>query len=517
MKAGMTLAVFLVVAVPAAFAENPRQDPSALARQIDLRVDEKLKVQQLSRAPRSDDATFFRRINLALAGRIPDIAEVRAFMADPSPDKRARAIDRLLDSPAFVNYMARSWRGWLLDDAAANVDLANGLPDFEGWLRERIRANTPLDRMVKELVTYPLDERQLASRSPGETVASPLAFYTAHEGKPENLAAATSRIFLGVRLECAQCHDHPFAKWKRDQFWGLAAFYAGVERQNGVLREARGRREMLIPNSDRAAPATFLDDREPEWQYKKSPRATLAAWLTSAENPFFARAMANRLWWFLFGVGIVDAVDDFHDENPPSHPELLDDLARAFAASGFDTKFLLRAICLSGTFGRSSNSADSKNVHTRLFAHFPMQALSADQLFESLAVVTGTPLQKPLKQDNPAQDSFRRQFQDTFSTSGQPTVAPTTIIQALTLMNGELVNSAATAGKTLDAVLKRGGQTPVEKVETMYLVVLGRRPQAHELERALHHVQTGGSAVTASRHGDILWALLNSLEFRTNH
>jgi hypothetical protein len=269
MKAGSSLVVLFVVCglirpLPARDTTRPGDDPAALARAIDGRIDEKLKTQQILTASQADDATFFRRINLALAGRIPDVAEVRAFLADTSPDKRARAIDRLLDSPAFVNYFARSWRGWLLDNAAANVDLANDLPNFEGWLRERIRANTPLDRMVSELLTYPLDERQAVGPSPGERGSSPLAFYTAHEAKPENLAAATSRIFLGVRLECAQCHDHPSARWKREQFWGLAAFYAGVERQNGILREARGRREMLLPNSDRAAPATFLDDREPE-------------------------------------------------------------------------------------------------------------------------------------------------------------------------------------------------------------------------------------------------------------
>ena len=349
-------------------------------------------------------------------------------------------------------------------------------------------------------------------------MTSPLAFYIAHDAKPESLAATTSRVFLGVRLECAQCHNHPFARWKQDQFWGLAAFFAGVERpSSGGLREAPGRRELPVPNSDRAAPATFLDDREPEWQYKKSPRVTLAAWLAAPENPFFARAMANRLWWFLFGVGLVEAVDDFHDQNPPSHPELLDDLARSFVHSGFDMKFLLRAICRSETFGRGSTVADPRRLDVRLFAHFPMQALSPGQLWDSLDILVGSPAEKPAKDKAPPENPLRRQFLEAFASSGPPTAAPTSILQALTLMNGDLVGDATTRGKTLAAALAASGRTPAEKVEALYLAALGRLPQSRELQRALRHLETGGDNEIAARYADVLWALLNSLEFRTNH
>jgi Protein of unknown function (DUF1549)/Protein of unknown function (DUF1553) len=514
MKAGRSLFVLFFAVMPALGGDRP--DPAALAKEIDRRVNDKLKAQHVSPTAQADDATFFRRINLALTGRIPDAAAVRAFLADTSANKRARAVDRLLDSSAFVNYFAKAWRGWLLQGTSA--DVADGVPELEAWLNARFGAAAPLDKIVTELLTFPLDGRQAPANSPlGENAASPNAFYTAHEAKPESLAATTSRVFLGVRLECAQCHNHPFARWKQDQFWGLAAFFAGVQRSpTGGLREAPGRRELPIPNADRAAAATFLDDREPEWQYKKSPRVTLATWLTAPENPFFAKALANRLWWFLFGIGLVEAVDDFHDQNPPSHAELLDDLARSFVQSGFDAKFLLRAICLSETFGRASTIADPKNTDVRLFDHFAMQALSPDQLYDSLVVVLGRPPEKPSK-ENPSQEStIRRQFSEAFASSGPPTAATTSILQALTLMNGDLVNRI-TKRATILAAGTHPGQMPAEKVEALYLAVHGRLPQPRELQRALSHLKVGADNETRTRYADVLWALLNSLEFRTNH
>jgi hypothetical protein len=512
-KAGICLFVVFMSALPALGSDRP--DAAVLASAIDRRIGERLELLQITPAPLADDATFFRRINLALAGRIPEADQVRAFLADGSPDKRAKAIDRLLESPEFISYFTKSWRAWLLDDTNVNGDVVNGTADFEGWLAARLRAGTPFDMIVTELLTFPLDNRQMLAKSPDEIPANPLAFYITHEAKPENLAAATARVFLGVRLECAQCHNHPFARWKQDQFWGLAAFFAGVERSSGGgLRETLGRRELPIPNAERAAPATFLDDREPEWQYKKSPRVTLAAWLTAPENPFFAKATVNRLWWFLMGIGIVEPVDDFHDQNLASHPELLSDLAGAFIQSGFDTKFLLSAICRSETFGRSSAVADHRRMETRLFAHYPMQSLSPGQLFDSIGVITGKPAGKPSKDKVPQENPVRRQFLEAFAASGQPTATPTTILQALTLLNGDLISQAATNGKVATAVLTVSGQTAEQKVEALYLAALGRLPRPRELERAIRHVN---AALTRGRYGDVLWALLNSLEFRTNH
>ncbi len=499
-------------------------DAKALADIIDRQIHAKLDARKVPPAAKSDDAAFFRRIHLVLGGRVPSPAEVRLFLADTDPAKRAKAIDKLLDSAAFATHLTTTWRGWLLPEALTDAQVAAGVPGFENWLRARIQSNAPFDKLVTELLTTPLDARGANGRVPdddpdGQT--NPLAFYIAKGGKPENLAAATSRLFMGIQLECAQCHDHPFSRWTRDQFWGLAAFYAGVSMQNGGgfgLREALDRRELSIPNAERTVPATFLDDKEPAWQFRKSPRITLAAWLTAKENPFFAKAAANRLWGFVFGIGIVDPIDDFNEKNSPSHPALLDALAKAFVESGFDTRFLLRAILLSDAFQRSSVQSDPGQKDSRLFARFPVQGLTPEQLFDSLSVVIGSPLEGPggFYLQNPG--SPRRQFLETFALTGRRTENATTILQALTLMNGGLVGAATTveSSRTLGAIVELPGLSASERIEAIYLAALGRTPKPKELQRGLAHVETGAGK-EKERYADVLWALLNGIEFRTNH
>jgi hypothetical protein len=520
MKPYLALLAGLILAAPAAAGDRP--DPAALAAVIDRYVGDRLASEQVPPAPRADDAEFFRRANLVLAGRIPVPSETRLFLADTDPDKRRKAVEKLLASPAYANHLTTTWRGWLLPEAITDPQIAGAVPGFEAWLRARVAANVPFDQFVTELLTAPLDGRRAAMR-PGDLDdpdgTGPLAFYTAKEGKPENLAAATSRLFMGLQLECAQCHDHPFAKWSRDQFWGLAAFYAGVERRDNALREAIDRRELAIPNAEppRTVPATFLDDKEPEWRFRKSPRVTLAAWLTAPDNPYFARAAVNRLWGFVFGVGIVDPVDDFHDDHPPSHPELLDALAKAFVQSGYDVKFILKAIVLSDTFQRSSTVTHERQKDPRLFARYPVQGLTPEQLYDSLSVVVGTGLEGPggaYLQNG----GGRRQFLEAFALTGRRTENPTTIIQALTLMNGGLVGGATTveASRTLAAVVDLPGLSPTERVEALYLAALSRPPRAEELRRVLAHVEAGGDKAK-ERYADVLWALLNGVEFRTNH
>ncbi len=522
--------VFVALIVPTAtFAAEPvasnkaKADPAALAAVIDQQIGAGLKAHKVPAAPRADDAEFFRRVNLVLAGRVPVPSEVRLFLADNDPNKRAKVIEKLLAAPAYANHLTATWRGWLLPEAITDPQIAGAMPAFEAWLRTRIQSNMPFDQFVTELLTAPLNGRQPAPRVPGidedDGTASPLAFYTAKGGKPENLGAATSRLFMGIQLECAQCHDHPFSRWSRDQFWGLAAFYAGVEQQGGGLREVLDRRELSIPNGDRTVPATFLDDKEPEWQFRKSSRVTLAAWLTAKDNRFFARAAVNRFWGFVFGVGLVDPIDDFNEKNLPSHPELLDALAKAFVESGYDTKFILRAILLSETFQRSSATTDPGQKDVRLYARFPVQGLTSEQLFDSLSVVIGTPLEGPGGQYLQNPGSPRRQFLETFALTGRKTENATTIIQALTLMNGGLVGNATTveASRTLAAIVELPGLTVPERVEAIYLTALSRAPKPEELKRVVAHIEAGGTGKEKERYADVLWALLNGVEFRTNH
>ena len=512
---------------PARVNAADKPDPAAVAKTIDRHVAAKLAAAKVRPAPAADDATFLRRTYLLLVGRIPLPAEVFAFLEDTDPAKREKVIDRLLASPGYANHFTAVWRGWLLPEAATRFELAYVVPGFDAWLRDKLAANAPYDAVVRELLTVPVtpparvQSGDVLIESYGAGGKSPLPFFVAKEAKPENLAAATARVFLGVQLDCAQCHDHPFARWSRDQFWGLAGFFAGVERTQpnqdfSPLREVLDRRELAVPNTDRVVAATFLDDTEPEWKARTGSRQTLAEWVTAKGNPFFARATANRMWGYVFGTGIVDPVDDFNEENKPSHPELLNDLAGAFADGGFDLRFLLKSILLSETYGRASHLSDPGQKDPRLFARFPVQGLTPEQLYDSLALVASA------GQTNGAMELFnpgspRRQFLDKFALAGGKVESPTSILQALTLMNGEMTAIATDPAKSrpVGVVVGLPGLTDEDRVEILYLTALGRKPTPTESARALKHVADGKNP--KRRYGDLLWALLNSAEFRTNH
>ncbi|HJZ56714.1 MAG TPA: DUF1549 and DUF1553 domain-containing protein [Gemmataceae bacterium] len=529
----MRVSVFALTAVFLAASPAPatdRSDPAALAKRIDRHVLAKLSAAGVPPAPLADDAMFLRRTYLLLVGRVPMPSEVYAFLEDRDPNKRATLIDRLLASPGYANHFTAVWRGWLIPEAMTRYEVAALVPGFDAWLRKKLVENTPYDKFATELLTAsltpPRNTPNQFLQPIGEDAVfgmqGPLAFYYAKDAKPENLAAATARVFLGVQIECAQCHDHPFARWSRDQFWGLAAFFAGVEKVQpnndfGPLREVLDRRELAIPNTDQVLQATFLDDTEPEWKPGTSSRTTLAAWITARDNRFFARAAVNRMWGYVFGTGIVDPIDDFNDENKPSHPELLDELAKEFAASGYDLRFLIKAILLSETYQHDSALADPKQANPRLFARFPVQALTPEQLYDSLALIASAG-QEPAGQYLVNPGSPKRQFLDKFAIVGAKTEAPTSILQSLTLMNGELVAVATDPDKSRPVMVVVGlpGLTDEDRVEILYLTALGRKPKPAEMDRALRHVRADPTN-PKKRYGDLLWALLNSAEFRTNH
>jgi hypothetical protein len=352
---------------------------------------------------------------------------------------------------------------------------------------------------------------------------NPLAYFAVKDASPANLAATTTRMFLGIQIECAQCHDHPFARWSREQFWNQAAFFAGVERQgDGIfapLSEAIDKHEIKIGDTKKIASAMFLDEKEPTWKTKASPRVALAGWITSANNPYFARATVNRLWGQFFGRGIVDPVDDFNDENKPSHPELLNDLARALIEARFDTTFVIRAICLSDAYRRSSARTHPSQDDPRHFARMAVKGLSGEQFFDSLAQTTGY-------RENPNERGFgrerttaRTQFLDQFAPRGKLSDPETSILQALTLMNGKFINDATTLSKspTLLAVCEMPRADTMQRIESLYMIALGRKPTSGEQEKLSSYVGRGGQGEEKRRLSDVFWALLNSAEFRLNH
>jgi hypothetical protein len=519
-------------AAPAARAEPPKpnklplvlRDEQALARRVDKLVAAAWKERGVTPGRPADDGEFLRRAYLDLAGRVPRVAEARAFLDDPSPDKRRKLIDQLLDGPHYVTHLSNTWREVLLPGGGNNPQAPFFGSQLEAWLRRSFRDNAPYDRMVREVLTVPVAFNARGGQPLAAATAPLLAFYQANELKPENLAAATSRAFLGVKLECAQCHDHPFASWSRDQFWQFAAFFSGIQApaaNNGRLvaaAEKADSRELKVPDTDRVVRARFLDGGEPAWQEKVGTRATLAEWLTAAENPYFARAAANRVWAHLFGVGLVDPVDDLGADNPPSHPELLDELAGQFAAHQFDLKYLLRAVALSRAYQLSSDVTDPTQSDLRAFARMPLKGLTPEQLYDSLVVATG------YRETNNTNNRFfgpRAEFLAKFNNAtDRRTEAQTSILQALALMNGKFVADATSLERSevLAAIADAPFLDDAQRVEALYLAALARKPRPEEVARLAPYVARGGvSGDPKKALTDVFWALLNSSEFILNH
>lgn len=511
----LAVAVLLVLIGGPALAAPP--DSTKLAAQIDARLDARLAAEKATPAPPADDAEFLRRAYLDLTGRIPAPRDVHDFLADKNPDKRAHLIDELLDSPRRATHFAAVWRAAILPELAADGQARIFQPGFEAWLQLKFRANTPYDKLVRELLTQPISADPKAPEAVLRDPVKPnlLAFVAVKDAKPENLAAATARVFLGVQIECAQCHDHPFGRWERDQFWQTAAFFAGVERQGDDLFAPVSdvkTREIAVPNTKRALAATFLDGTEPKWAADANPRAVLADWVTSKDNPFFARATANRVWGLMFGRGIVDPVDDFSDANKPSHPELLDDLAKALVAADFDLTFLVRAIARTNAYQRTSAQTHASQAKPELFARMAVKGMTGEQLFDSLALATGY-------REAGGRTAQRDRFLTQFALRGAATEPETSITQALALMNGRFLATVTSVegSPTLLAVTETPGMTTADRVEALYLAALSRKPSAKEQERMARFVADGGTGKEAERLADVFWVLLNSAEFRLNH
>jgi hypothetical protein len=495
-------------------ASPPQPSPTALAARIDRRLEARWQAEGIRPAPPADDAEFLRRAQLDITGRIPCPADVHELLADKSADKRAKLIDELLESPRFAVHFANVWRADLLPETASDPQAALFKAGFQNWLIKHFRAGTRYDRMVRELLTVPI-----AAGKDGEPVLrdpqrpNPLAFFAAKGARPENLASAVGRSFLGIRLECAQCHDHPFAKWTQEQFWGQSAFFAGITKRGGLfapLHETVERRELTRPGKDTPTRAEFLDGGRPKFSAGQSLRVALANWVTSPDNPYFARATVNKVWAHFFGVGLVDPVDDFREDNKPSDAALLDDLARAFVASGFDLSFLIRGICRSQAYQRTSALTHPSQNRTRLPARMAVKALTGEQFFDSLAVATGY-------RDEQDKGAARRQFLTRFALTGASGEPETSVSQALTLLNGRFVAWASDPRRcpTLIAVTQTPRMTTAARIESLYLATLSRKPTAKERERLERFVRKGGGE--AERLADVFWVLLNTAEFRLNH
>lgn len=513
MKPFAALAATLLALAPLHAAGLSAPD---LAKQIDQQVQAKLNAEKLPASPLCDDAEFIRRASLDLTGVIPPAEKVAEFLDSKDPDKRAKLIDDLLASPNFGRRMADIWLGLLIDRTSDNRRLDYN--PFHAWLAEKYNANTPWDKFVSELVT---------ATGPQDKNGAVTYFFS--NNTVDKMTDSVTKLFLGVQLQCAQCHNHPFTGWKQQEYWGMAQFFTKV-RFNGnanqvakkgtspeVSEDGKGKGPAL-PTSAVKTGAKFLQGESPAMP--SGPyRPVLAQWLVAKENPYFARAMTNRLWHQMFGRGFVNPVDDMHKDNHPSHPELLKLMAEEFMASDFDVKHLLRSICNSQTYQRTSKPLEDNADDDILLSKMAIKVLTPEQLYDSLEAVLGKNARgqganRPQQAANRgAPGSPRDAFVAFFAgeEGASPTEYQSGVPQALRLMNAALYNNPNC--QLLQEANKLG--KPEQAIERLFLGALSRRPTAAEYQKLVAYVGKASDAKTA--YSDILWAILNSSEFTLNH
>lgn len=511
--AGKLTFVLVATAVSAAAGSPPADEAATFA----LRIDEMLAARQaelgVEPAPIADDAEFLRRVYLDLTGVIPPAGEAREFLADEAPNKRRRLVDRLLDSPGYAVHMANTWRGLMLPAGFEGGNPAS-VAALQDWLRRQFAENARYDRMVADVIT-----------AAGGQASDPAAFIAALEYQPEKLASETARIFLGLQIGCAECHDHPFDKWSQQEFWGYAAFFSEVTagEMSGPFASRVFDQEgaqVTLPNTEQVVARRFPDATPLDDAAGGTRRRQLAIWLTSPENPYLAPAAANWAWAHLFGRGLVFPTDDIGPHNPASHPQLFAELAESFRRSGYDVKQLLRTIVSTEAYQRTSRQVDQPPPR-EAFAVAAVRPLTADQLFDSIARALQREVE-PVYPGAPAAASFdarRMAFTARMKrTSRDATEYDAGAQQALMLLNGpDTAAAVSEAQGALLAALSAPFFTDDGRIDALFLATLSRPPAPDERERMLSYVRSAGGAGDESPLGDVLWALLNSAEFATNH
>ena len=464
------------------------------------------------------DEVFLRRAAIDLTGRLPQPEELRAFVADTSPDKRARMIDRLMESPDFTELWVMRWAE-LLQIRTANGVSPKGLLLYDRWLRERVRAGVTIDRIVRELLP-----------ATGGTFENPATSYYQTETTPQLLAENVAQSFLGTRIQCAQCHNHPFDRWTMDDYYGFASFFSQVG-----YKQAQDPREIMIfnaaagglkhPVGDRDAVPTFLGAGVAVLPAGADYREVLAAWLPSPANPAFGRNLANVVWSHFFGIGIVEPVDDVRVSNPPSNPALLQYLGEKLSRDGYDIRPLVREICNSRTWQLSTQRNDSNRLDERHFSHGRVRRMRAEVLLDCISQVTGTTddfrgLPAGSRAIQIADGQTPNYFLSTFGRSTRNTACSCevktspTLSQALHLLNGETTSGKIAEGRLIERLMQQHDD-PLTVVRELYVACLSREPVPAELEKIQKRIEEQSDLQQSLT--DLFWALLNSNEFVFNH
>lgn len=516
-------------ATPKSTEAAPIDDAARLAERIDRKLDERRRAAGIRPAEPIDDAAFLRRVSLDLIGRIPTVHETRTYLADKSPDKDRKLVRGLVASPLYARHWATLWRRrWIPEADTPQFEFL--VDDVDDWLAAKLHRRTPYREIAAELLNGPNENGPAGkSKIPGEE-SGVRAFLVAGEDKPENLAAHATRAFLGINLDCAQCHDHPFARWTRDQFWQTAAFFARPEplKQTGdAAKSPAARFAVTIPDTDRKVSAKLLSEPAVAWPAtidRDTGRRTLAEWITSSKNPYFARHAANYIWLNLFGNGLVLPLDDLSIAAPQGDPQLLAELANELIAADFDVARIVEACVLSKSYrlGHHGASADKvaekkpATIDSQLFAEMPIRALTGEQLYDSIRTAAGLPA---VRDDLARREARleRRTWGRQFLTERAAT-AERSILQALKLMNGPTVAAAGDPdlGPLITVIVDGPLATPEARVELIFAATLNRSPTTDERAAALAHLAAGKEAPRRAV-SDLFWALVNTVEFNTNH
>ncbi len=507
---------FIVLEEATAFA----WDGGATANYIDEAINEKLRKLQVNPSPICSDEAFVRRAHLDIVGLLPTVEECRAFLSDSGAGKRGRLIDALLERPEFPELWAMKWAELLRIESGSRRISHKAMYLYNSWLRDAILAGRPMDELVRELLS-----------AEGGNFANPAANFYLVETSPTQMAENVAQVFCGIRIQCAQCHNHPFERWTQDDYYGFAAFFSQIGRkQTDDEREwviyNSGGGEVQHPRTGQNAAPKLLGGAVPQSFREGDRRKELAAWLTSPDNPYFAASFVDRVWAHFMGRGLVDPPDDVRVSNPPSHPALRERLAREFIASKYDLRALLRTICNSNAYQRASQTNATNERDNRNFSHAATRRLSAETLLDVICQVTETPekfsgLPLGARSVQIADAGSGSYFLDVFGRPARLSACTCerrdepTLSQALHLINGATIQSKITAAGGRLARLLAAGKPPREIVEDLYVAALCRRATEEEMGALVASIEAAADARAGLE--DVYWAVLNSKEFVFNH
>ena len=504
---------------------NPDFKPTSVPTDhfVDQHVVTKLNDLKITPSELSSDEEFLRRVSLDLIGLQPTADEVRKFLADADPAKRAKTIDALFARSEFVDHWSLKW-GDLLQNSRVRVS-EPAMYGFREWIRSAVSSNMPLDEMTRQLLT-----------SKGGAADNPAGAYFLISKDTNDTLERVAEVFCGVRMLCARCHTHPFENWTQEDYFGLNSFFnqvtakadprmVGIPNARAVsLQLAAG--FATNPRSGQAQPPRFLGGIQPPVSSGTDRRVQFATWLAAPDNPMFARSLANRFWSYFFSRGIVDPVDDLRTTNPPINPELLDALTKDFIEQRFDVRHLMRRIVTSQTYQRSSLANDSNRHDTLNFSHALPRRVPAEALLDSLVQATGVREQFGGAPANfsAAQLPDAEINSDFLALFGKPQRADacecerdgdSNMLQALHLINGQSILRRVTDpnGRVAQLLKQTPPLTNDQLIEELYLWSLARRPTAQEIEVTKKHFATYGDQQRADATQDLMWSLLNSRDF----